>query len=62
MPRSCRPDKASHGWRGLIMTSEGLRLRQDLRHSLLDPRRQLRPRTAAISQPDDHPGTVSTVA
>jgi putative transposase len=39
-------DRASRGWRGLTMTSDGLRLLQDLRHSLLDPPRQLRPRAA----------------
>ncbi len=36
-------DRASHGWRGLTMTSDGLRLLQDLRRSLLDPPRQFRP-------------------
>jgi len=55
-------DRASAGWRGLAMTSEGLRLLQDLRRSLLGPPRQLRPRTTAASQLDDQPGTVSTVA
>ncbi len=34
-------DHASRGWRGLTMTSGGLRLL----HDLLDPPRQLRPRT-----------------
>ena len=42
-------DRASRGWRGLTMTSDGLRLLQDLRRSLLDPPRQLRPRTAAAT-------------
>jgi putative transposase len=37
-------DRASRGWRGLTMTSDGLRLLQDLRRSLLQPPRQLRPR------------------
>jgi hypothetical protein len=55
-------DRASAGWRGLAMTSEGLRLLQDLRRSLPEPPRQLRPRTTAAAQPDDQPGTVSTVA
>jgi hypothetical protein len=55
-------DRASAGWRGLAMTSEGLRLLQDLRRSLLEPPRQLRSRTTAAAQPDDQPGTVSTVA
>ncbi len=39
-------DRASAGWRGLTMTPAGLRLLQDLRRSLLDPPRQLRPATA----------------
>jgi putative transposase len=55
-------DRASRGWRGLTMTSEGLRLLQDLRRSLLEPPRQLRPRTVATSQPADDHETVSTVA
>jgi putative transposase len=33
------------GWRGLTMNSDGLRLLQDLRRSLLEPPAQLRPRT-----------------
>jgi putative transposase len=37
-------DRASRGWRGLTMTSDGLRRLQDLRRSLLEPPRQLRPR------------------
>jgi len=32
-------DRASPGWRGLTMTADGLRLLQDLRRSLLEPRR-----------------------
>ena len=55
-------DRASRGWRGLTMTSDGLRLLQDLRRSLLDPPRQLRPRTVTTSQPADGSETVSTVA
>jgi transposase-like protein len=55
-------DRASHGWRGLTMTSDGLRLLQDLRRSLLEPPRQLRPRTVTTSQPADGRETVSTVA
>ena len=53
-------DRASRGWRGLTMTSDGLRLLQDLRRSLLDPPRQLRPRTATTR--DDRPGNVSATA
>jgi len=36
-------DRASRGWRGLTMTPAGLRQLQDLRRSLLQPPRQLRP-------------------
>jgi hypothetical protein len=55
-------DRASAGWRGLTMTSDGLRLLQDLRRSLLEPPRQLRPRTATTTVPADGPDTVTTVA
>ncbi len=55
-------DRASRGWRGVNMTSGGLRLLQDLRRSLLDPPTQLRPRTVTTSQPADGTETVSTVA
>ena len=55
-------DRASRRWRGLNMTSGGLRLLQDPRRSLLDPPRQLRPRTVTTSQPADSSETVSTVA
>ncbi|HYB15763.1 MAG TPA: IS256 family transposase [Streptosporangiaceae bacterium] len=54
-------DRASRGWRGLTMTSEGLRMLQDLRRSLLDPPRQLRPQPA-VAEPGDRPGTVTAVA
>jgi transposase-like protein len=55
-------DRAARGWRGLTMTSDGLRLLQDLRRSLLDPPRQLRPRTVTVTQDDDRTENVSTVA
>ena len=55
-------DRASRGWRDLAMTSDGLRLLQDLRRSLLEPPRQLRPRTVTTSQPTGSAETVSTVA
>jgi putative transposase len=55
-------DRASAGWRGLAMTSDGLRLLQDLRRSLLEPPAQLRPHTVTTSQPAGSPETVSTVA
>ena len=48
-------DRASRGWRGLTMTSDGLRLLHDLRRSLLQSPTQLQPRTVAASQPDDAP-------
>lgn len=54
-------DRASRGWRGLTMTSDGLRLLQDLRRSLLEPPRQLRPQAAA-TPPDDQPETVRATA
>jgi putative transposase len=54
-------DRASRGWRGLTMTADGLRLLQDLRRSLLEPPRQLRPRTVTTS--DGHqPQNVSAIA
>ena len=55
-------DRASRGWRGLTMTSDGLRLLQDLRRSLLDPPRQLRPRTVTASGDDQQPQNVSAIA
>ena len=55
-------DRASRGWRGLTMTADGLRLLQDLRRSLLDPPRQLRPRTVTATQDDDRPENVSAIA
>ena len=55
-------DRASRGWRGLTMTSDGLRLLQDLRRSLLEPPRQLRPPTVTATEPGNQPATVSTVA
>jgi hypothetical protein len=55
-------DRASRGWRGLTMTADGLRLLQDLRRSLLEPPRQLRPRTVTTATPADDPETVSTIA
>ena len=38
-------DRASRGWRGFTMTSDGTRHLQDLRRALLDPPTQLRPAT-----------------
>ncbi|MCT7365915.1 MAG: hypothetical protein EKK51_27650 [Mycolicibacterium sp.] len=42
-------DRASADWRGLTMTPVGTRLLQDLRRSLLDPPRELRPPPASMS-------------
>ena len=55
-------DRASRSWRGLTMTADGLRLLQDLRRSLLDPPRQLRPRTVTTSEDADASQNVSAVA
>ena len=55
-------DRASRGWRGLTMTSDGLRLLQDVRRSLLDPPAQLRPRTVTTSQASDSTENVSAIA
>ena len=55
-------DRASRGWRGLAMTSDGLRLLQDLRRSLLEPPRQLRTRTVTATGDDDRPENVSAIA
>jgi putative transposase len=55
-------DRAARGWRGLTMTSDGLRLLQDLRRSLLDPPRQLRPRKVTASTIGNTAENVSTVA
>jgi len=55
-------DRASAGWRGFTMTSDGLRLLQDLRRSLLEPPRQLPPRTVTAAQPDNQPETVRATA
>jgi putative transposase len=55
-------DRASRGWRGLTMTPVGLRLLQDLRRSLLDPPRQLRPHHVPALKPADQPETVTATA
>jgi putative transposase len=55
-------DRASRGWRGLTMTADGLRLLQDLRRSLLDPPRQLRPRTLTATRDDNRPENVTATA
>ena len=55
-------DRASRGWRGLTMTSDGLRLLQDLRRSLLEPPRQLWPRTVTATRDDECTDNVSATA
>jgi LuxR family transcriptional regulator, maltose regulon positive regulatory protein len=55
-------DRVSRGRRDLTMTAERLRLLQDLRRSLDDPPRQLRPRPVAATGDDEHPGNVSAIA
>jgi hypothetical protein len=55
-------DQVPGGWRGLTMTSDGLRLLQDLRRSPLEPPRQLRPRNSAQAQGSQQPEAVSTIA
>src|SRR2546429_1094785 len=54
--------RAPAACRGLTMTSDGLRHLQDLRRSLLDPPRQLQPRTATATQDDSRPEHVSAIA
>jgi transposase-like protein len=55
-------DRASAGWRGFTMTADGLRLLQDLRRSLLEPPRQLRPHTTTGTPAGDVPQTVRATA
>ena len=45
-------DRASRGWRGFTMTSEGTRALQDLRRALLDPPTQPRPGIATKASKD----------
>ena len=54
-------DRASRGWRGLTMTADGPRLLQDLRRSLLEPPRELRPRTAT-TRDEERTDNVSATA
>ena len=44
------------------MTSDGLRLLQGLRRGLLEPPRQLRPRTVTAARDDERPDNVSASA
>lgn len=52
-------DRASRGWRGFTMTSDGTRQLQDLRRALLEPPTRLRPKTTADTQPDENVGAVA---
>jgi transposase-like protein len=54
-------DRASAGWRGLTMTPVGTRLLQDLRRSLLDPPRELRP-PVTTSDDNDQADPISATA
>jgi putative transposase len=55
-------DRASAGWRGLAMTPVGTRLLQDLRRSLLDPPRELRPPPSTTSGDTDPANPISATA
>jgi len=55
-------EAAPDGWRGLNMTADGLRLLQDLRRSLLDPPRQLRPHSVTATGDDDRPENAAAIA
>jgi len=44
------------------MTAGGLRLLQDLRRSLLEPPRQLRPHTVTATRDDNRPENVTATA
>jgi putative transposase len=52
-------DRASRGWRGFTMTSDGTRQLQDLRRALLEPPTQLRPKTTADTEPIESVGAVA---
>jgi putative transposase len=55
-------DRASAGWRGLTMTPVGTRLLQDLRRSLLDPPRELRPPPSTTSGDTNQTDPISAIA
>jgi putative transposase len=55
-------DRASRGWRGFTMTTEGTRLLHDLRRALLDPPTTLHPRTPDTAPPATNPETVGAAA
>ena len=53
-------DRASRGWRGMTMTPAATRVLADLRHQLLDPPTQIRPKIDTHLIADE--GTVGAVA
>ena len=52
-------DRASRGWRGVTQTSATIRQLQDLREQLLEPPRQLRPRTTKTGKTKTVTGRVT---
>jgi transposase-like protein len=52
-------DRASRGWRGFTMTPAGLRLLQDLRHTLLDPPSHLRHADQSAAKESETVGAVA---
>ena len=52
-------DRASRGWRGFTMTSDGTRQLQDLRRALLEPPTQLHPKTTADTDLVESVGAVA---
>ena len=52
-------DRASRGWRGFTMTSDGTRQLQDLRRALLEPPTQLRPKTTPDTEIVESVGAVA---
>ncbi len=55
-------DRASAGWRGLPMTPVGTRVLHDLRRSLLDAPRELRPPPSTTSGDTDQADAISASA
>jgi putative transposase len=52
-------DRGSRGWRGFTMTPAGLRLLQDLRHTLLDPPSHLRHADQSAAKESETVGAVA---
>ena len=55
-------DRASRGWRGFTVTSEGTRALQDMRRAVLDAPTPLRPGRTATTDHDELTETVGAVA